>query len=223
MGVAGLIIGTLGTAYLQGRAAREQAEAQAAQAEANARLQAREAENAARNADQANKKAEEMARVNAQNVENRRRQMLQREGEQRAKIAASNVTATGSALNALADTRWDIDQDTAMQLYNGQQDVYQMFGQATDYANQSNKYKYNAAVEQNNAANYRAAGKRAQMNAWLGGAFSLASSLSGIGGGGSNSGTTSWSGSGTDGGTWTVGGKTGTENWGSASNLRLRR
>lgn len=223
MGVAGLIIGTLGTAFLQGRAAREQAEAQAAQAEANARLQAREAENAARNADKANKQAEEMARVNAQNVENRRRQMLQREGEQRAKIGASNVTATGSALNALADTRWDIDTETAMQLYNGQQDVYQMFGQGTDFANQANKHKYNAAVEENNAANYRAAGKRAQMNAWLGGAFSLASNLSGFGGGGGSSGTTAASSSGWESGsTWTFGGKSFKDNFGSAGNLRLR-
>ena len=177
MGLVGAIVGTLGTAYFTGRAQQQQYEAQAAQAEANAKLQAQQAEIAAKNADKANQQAAETAKVNAQNVEMRRRQMLQREGEQRAKIGASNITATGSALNALADSRWDIDMETAMQLYNGQQEVYKMFGQGTDYANQQASHKYNEAVEQNNAERYRAAGKQAFMNSMLGGAFSLAGSL----------------------------------------------
>jgi len=191
MGMAGLIIGTLGAAFLQGRAAREQAEAQAAQYEAQAKMQQAEAENAAKNAERANKEAQEQARVATENTEMRRRQLLRKEGEQRAKIGASNITATGSALNAMADTRWDIDYDTMTQLYNNMQGAYQTFGKATDYSNESNKYDYYARQNQANAEGARAAGKRAEMNAWLGGAFSLAGNLSGfgsVGGGGSSSG-----------------------------------
>lgn len=188
MGMAGLIIGTIGAAFLQGQAARQQAEAQARQYEAQAKMQEAEAEAAAKNAERANKNAQDQARVATENTEMRRRQLLQREGEQRAKISASNITATGSALNALADTRWDIDYDTMTQLYNGMQGAYSKFGQATDYSNESNKYDYYARQNQANAEGARAAGKRAEMNAWLGGAFSLASNLSGFGGGGSSSG-----------------------------------
>lgn len=177
MGVVGAVIGTLGAAYLSGRAQQQQYEAQAAQAEANAQLQAQQAEYAAKNAEKANKDAAEMAKVNAENVERQRRQLLQREGQQRSKIAASGITASGSALNALADTRWDIDQETATQLYNGQQQVYKQFGVGTDYANKSLDYRYNQAVEHNNAENYRRAGKQAFWNSMLGGAFSLAGSL----------------------------------------------
>lgn len=187
MGMAGLIIGTLGAAFLQGRAAREQAEAQARQYEAQAAMQQAEAENAAQNAQRANKQAQEEARVATQNTEMRRRQMLLREGQQRAKISASNITATGSALNALADTRWDIDYDTMTQLQNGMQGAYARFGQATDFSNESNKYDYYARQNQANAEGARAAGKRAEMNAWLGGALSLAGNLSGFGGGGGSS------------------------------------
>lgn len=205
MGMAGLIIGTIGAAFLQGRAAREQAEAQArqyeaqaSQYEAQAKMQQAEAEAQAKNAERANKQAQEEARVATENTEMRRRQMLLREGQQKAKISASNITATGSALNALADTRWDIDRDTATQLYNGMQGAYATFGKATDYSNESNKYDFYARQNQANAGgarasaeSARAAGKRAEMNAWLGGAFSLASNLSGFGGGGGNSGSAS--------------------------------
>ena len=205
MGMAGLIIGTIGAAFLQGRAAREQAEAQARQYEAQAKMQQAEAENAAQNAEWANKDAQEQARVATENTEMRRRQLLQKEGEQRARIGASNITATGSALNALADTRWDIDYDTMTQLYNNMQGAYSTFGKATDFSNESNKYDYYARQNQANAEGARAAGKRAEMNAWLGGAFSLASNLSGFGGGG-DSGMTGASGSGLENGgnaTWT--------------------
>jgi len=220
MGMAGLIIGTIGAAFLQGQAARQQAEAQARQAEAQAaqyeaqaKMQQAESEAAAKNAERANKEAQEQARVATENTEMRRRQLLQKEGEQKAKIGASNITATGSALNALADTRWDINKETAMQLYNGMQGAYQTFGKATDYSNESNKYDFYARQNQANAGgarasaeSARAAGKRAEMNAWLGGAFSLASNLSGFGGGGGDSGTTGASGSGLENGgnaTWT--------------------
>ena len=201
MGVAGMIIGTLGAAFLQGQAAREQAEAQAAQYEAQAKMQQAEAENAAKNAERANKEAQEQARVATENTEMRRRQLLRKEGEQRAKIGASNITATGSALNAMADTRWDIDYDTMAQLYNNMQGAYSTFGKATDYSNESNKYDYYARQNRANAEGARAAGKRAEMNAWLGGAFGLASNLSSFSGGGS-SGTTGASGSGWETNTW---------------------
>lgn len=177
--IIGSVVGTMGSAYMQGRAQKEAYEAQARQAEANARLQAQQAEVAQQNALRANKNAEEIARTNAENVENERRRMLLREGQQKARIGASGITATGSALNALADTRWDIDKDTAASLYNGQQAVYKMFGQGTDYANQREDYKYQQRVYEKNADDYRAAGKRAFDNAMWGGALGLATSLSG--------------------------------------------
>ena len=105
-------------------------------------------------------------------------------------------------MNALADTRWDIDYDTAAQLYNNMQGAYQTFGQATNYSNESNKYDYYARQNKANAEGARAAGKRAEMNAWLGGAFSLASNLAGFGGGGGSSGTSGASGSGWETNTW---------------------
>ena len=103
--------------------------------------------------------------------------MLLKEGQQRARIGASGLTASGSAAAALADTRYDIDMETAMGLYNGRQNVDKIFGQSTDYTNQAAQYQYNADVQNANAQDYRDAGKRAFMSSMLGGAFSLAGNL----------------------------------------------
>lgn len=163
MGVAGMIIGTLGAAWLQGRAAQEQANAAARQAETNAAIQ----ENNARKTDE---QARQMDEANKINADNERRRAMARLGQQRAAIAASGLTYTGSAANALADTQFDIDQQTGTTLYNGRQNTDKLRQQSTDYTNQAGIYR-------KEAGDYRRAGQRAMMTSMLGGAFSLASGL----------------------------------------------
>lgn len=163
MGVAGMIIGTLGAAWLQGRAAQEQANAAARQAETNAAIQ----ENNAKKTDD---QARQMDEANKINAENERRRAMARLGQQRAAIAASGLTYTGSAANALADTQFDIDQQTGTTLYNGRQNTDKLRQQSTDYTNQAGIYR-------KEAGDYRMAGQRAMMTSLLGGAFSLASGL----------------------------------------------
>lgn len=163
MGVVGAVIGTLGAAFMQGRAQQQQAEAAARREEYNAAVM------------QANaNKEDQRARAEAENnkiaTENARRRELLRIGKQRAAIGASGITASGSAATALADTRYAIDQETGMMLYNGRQRVDDMFQRSTDYTNQELQHRANAS-------NYRAAGKQAMMNSMLMGAFSLAGNL----------------------------------------------
>jgi len=174
MGLVGTIIGTLGTAYLSGRAQQQQYEAQARQAEANAQLQAAEAENAMLNAQKANKNAEEAARVAAENVEHDRRNQQRYVSQQIARMGKSGVTPVMSLIEQSQD---EIDYETNMRLNNYMQDVYKQFGVGTDYANQSQNHKWQEAVLNKNASDYRAAGKRAFWTNMLGGAFSLAGSL----------------------------------------------
>ena len=209
MGMAGLIIGTIGAAFLQGRAAREQAEAQARQYEAQAKMQQAEAENAAKNAERANKQAEEQARIATEKTDRFRTQAKRKVNEQIASAArAGLVGGVGSPAAAIADTMAAVNYDTRAMLNNEMQASYKTSGMATDFSNESNKYDYYARQNQANAEGARAAGQRAEMNAWLGGAFSLASNLSGFGGGGGDSGTTGASGSG-----WENGGNATWTNW----------
>jgi len=177
MGLVGAIVGTLGTAFLAGRAQQQQYEAAAAQARTNAQLQAQEAEVAQQNALKANKQAEETARVNAQNVEDERRRQLLYINKQNANIGKSGLTRTGSAAALVEQSRDEIDYETAKNLSNGQQEVYKLFGVGTDYANQSNKHKWNESMLYKNARDYEAAGNRAFWSNMLGGVFSLAGNL----------------------------------------------
>lgn len=177
MGLVGTIIGTLGTAFLSGRAAQQQYEAQARQAEANAQLQAAEAENAMLNAQKANKNAEETARAVSQNVEDAKRRERLRINQQIAAAGHRGIQTTGS-VGALIDESGDeLEYETQKRLFNGMQDSYKQFGVGTDYANQSQNYKWQEANLRQNAENYRAAGKRAFWSSMLGGAFSLAGNL----------------------------------------------
>lgn len=163
MGVAAMVVGTLFSSWMQGRAQQAQAEAAARQSEQNAQI-------AQMNADKAQETAERQDENNKINAENERRRALLRMGQQRAAIGASGVTASGSAAAALADTGYAINEQTGMGLYNGRQQVDNMLQQSTDFQNQSNFHS-------TNARNYRAAGKRAMMNSMLTGAFTLASNL----------------------------------------------
>ena len=75
MGVGVMIGATLLGGYLQGRAARQQANAQAAQAQANADI-------AYNNAQKLQEQAEKQAQNNEINEENKRRRLLQLQGQQ---------------------------------------------------------------------------------------------------------------------------------------------
>ena len=190
MGVVGTVIGTLGMAFMQGRAQQQQYEAQARAAEANAAIQQQNAEIMAQNSEKARQNAEETARVNAMNAEQERRRKQLIIGKQTAAGGASGLTNSGSLANALADSQEAIDYDTMVGLWNGRQNVDKIFGQSTDFSNQSSQYKYAADVERQNASNYRAAGKRAFMTSMLSGAVSA-----GLGAWGAGSGSAAASGS----------------------------
>lgn len=173
MGVAGTIIATLGSAYLQGQAERRQANARAAEAETNAEI-------AMRNSQKQQENAEQQAQNNAINEENKRRRLSQYGAKQRAVIGASGITATGSALMTLADTQYAQAKELAMDAYNGRQKVDEMVSQSNDMYNQGLIYKQNAR-------DYRKAGKRAFMTHMLMGTLSLAGNLYSAGSAGAQS------------------------------------
>lgn len=163
MGVGVMIGATLLGGYLQGRAARQQANAQAAQAQANADI-------AYNNAQRLQEQAETQAQNNAINEENKRRRLLQQQGQQRANIGAAGITASGSALAAMADSQFNMEQDLSIERYNGRQKVDNIFQQSTDSVNQGDIYAANARA-------YRKAGKRAMMNNMLQAGLSVAANL----------------------------------------------
>lgn len=90
--------------------------------------------------------------------------------QQRANIGASGITASGSAANALADSAYNMETELAIERYNSRQGVENIFQQSTDLVNQRDIYNQNAR-------NYRKAGKRALMNNMLMSGLSLAGSL----------------------------------------------
>lgn len=163
MGVGVMIGATLLGGYLKGRAARQQANAQAAQAQANADI-------AYNNAQRLQEQAETQAQNNAINEENKRRRLLQQQGQQRANIGAAGITASGSALAAMADSQFNMEQDLAIERYNGRQKVDNIFQQSTDNVNQGDIYAANAKA-------YSKAGKRAMMNSMLQAGLSVAANL----------------------------------------------
>ena len=163
MGMVGTIISTLAMGYMQGKAQQDQYNAMARQADANAQiseLNARKAEEAAREQDKANKI----------NEENEHRRNLLAMSRQRAAIGASGITATGSALNALQDSRQAIETDAGIQAYSNRQKVQGIFDQSTEQVNARDQYS-------RQASNYRKAGSAAMTNAMLGSVFSLAAAL----------------------------------------------
>lgn len=163
MGVGVMIGATLLGGYLQGRAAQQQANAQAAQAQANADI-------AYNNAQKLQEQAETQAQNNAINEENKRRKLLQLQGQQRANIGAAGITASGSALAAMADSQFNQEQELAIERYNGRQKVDNIFQQSTDSVNQGDIYSANARA-------YKKAGKRAMMNSMLQAGLSVAANL----------------------------------------------
>ena len=163
MGVAATIGATLLGGFISGRAQQQQYNAAAQQAEVNAQI-------ANQNADKLQAQAEEQSKSNTINEENKRRRMNAMLSQQRANIGASGITASGSAANALADSAYNMETELAIERYNSRQGVENIFQQSTDLVNQRDIYNQNAR-------NYRKAGKRALMNNMLMSGLSLAGSL----------------------------------------------
>lgn len=149
----------------QGYTANQQAKAQARQADQNAQI-------ADQNAQKLQEQAEQQAENNRINEENKHRQMVGKLARQRVNIAASGLTATGSALNALSDSQVEMEKEMAIDRYNSRQQVDNILQRSTDQVNQANQYK-------RAAEDYRKAGKWAWINAGLNTAFSLAGTLYG--------------------------------------------
>ena len=147
MGVAATIGATLLGGFISGRAQQQQY-----------------------NADKLQAQAEEQSKSNTINEENKRRRMNAMLSQQRANIGASGITASGSAANALADSAYNMETELAIERYNSRQGVENIFQQSTDLVNQRDIYNQNAR-------NYRKAGKRALMNNMLMSGLSLAGSL----------------------------------------------
>lgn len=163
MGVAATIGATLLGGFITGRAQQQQYNAAAQQAEVNAQI-------ADQNADKLQAQAEEQSKSNTINEENKRRRMNAMLSQQRANIGASGVAASGSAASALADSAYNMETELAIERYNSRQGVENIFQQSTDLVNQRDIYNQNAR-------NYRKAGKRALMNSMLMSGLSLAGSL----------------------------------------------
>lgn len=163
MGVAATIGATLLGGFISGRAQQQQYNAAAQQAEVNAQI-------ANQNADKLQAQAEEQSKSNTINEENKRRRMNAMLSQQRANIGASGITASGSAADALADSAYNMETELAIERYNSRQGVENIFQQSTDLVNQRDIYNQNAR-------NYRKAGKRALMNNMLMSGLALAGSL----------------------------------------------
>lgn len=161
---ASIITSVLGGLW-QGYSQSRQAKAQASQAEANARV-------AEMNAQKLDDQAQQQAENNRINEENKRRQLAGRLARQRVSIAASGLSATGSAADALAESKVEMEKEMAMDMYNGRQQVDNIFQRSTDQVNVAEQYKQQAK-------DYRKAGKWAWINAGMQTAFSLASGLYG--------------------------------------------
>lgn len=163
MGVGLMVGATLLGGLMQARAQREQANAQARQAEVNAQI-------AYQNSEKMQAQAEETAKNNAINQEQKRRQLVKRLGSQQAAVGASGLTMSGSALDLMAESKYEMERELAVDRYNDRQKVDNIFQNSTDYLNQGDIYKQNAK-------DYRKAGKRAAMNTMLQTAFTLAAGL----------------------------------------------
>ena len=163
MGVGLMVGATLLGGLMQARAQRQQANAQARQAEVNAQI-------AYQNSEKMQAQAEETAKNNAINQEQKRRQLVKRLGSQQAAVGASGLTMSGSALDLMAESKYEMERELAVDRYNDRQKVDNIFQNSTDYLNQGDIYKQNAK-------DYRKAGKRAAMNTMLQTAFTLAAGL----------------------------------------------
>ena len=163
MGVGAMVGATLLAGFTQARSIRQQTKAAEAQAQSQADIMMR-------NSDQMAENAEAEARTNALNNENKRRQLNRVLGQQKAQSGAAGLTMSGSALQGLAESNFNIEKDLAIDRYNNSQNVTNMYQKSTDYYNQGNIYRQQAR-------DIRKAGKRQMIASALSTAFSLADNL----------------------------------------------
>lgn len=168
MGAAATIGLAVASGLWEGYSARKQANAQAEVAEANAKI-------AQDNANKMREQSEQLAANNAINEENERAKLRQRNAAARNAVGASGVAMSNSALDVMADNEYATAFQLAMNRYNGRQEVDALQNNATDYDNQANIYLQNAK-------DYRAAGKRAALGAYIKSGLTIASTFTGGGG-----------------------------------------
>lgn len=172
MGAAATIGLAVASGLWEGYSARKQANAQAEVAEANARV-------AQDNAMRLDEQSKQLATNNAINEENEKTKLRQRNAAAQNALAGSGVAMSGSALDVAADNDYAAAFQLAMNRYNGRQEVDALQNNSTDYSNQANVYMQNAR-------DYRAAGKRAALGAYIKTGLTVASALGGGGGSGKN-------------------------------------
>lgn len=165
MGVTAAIITTVASGLLQARSQQQAYKAQAAQADANAKQMMQ-------NAEKLDETAKQQDIANKINEENRRKMLQAKLGQQRARIGASGISLSGSAAEALMDSKDAMENELAIDAYNNRQKVDSIFQNQTNLVNQAEQYR-------TQAANYRAAGKQAFRTGMLQTAFSLAGNLYG--------------------------------------------
>ena len=165
MGAAATIGLAVVSGLWEGYSARKQANAQAEVAEANAKV-------AQDNAMRLDEQSKQLATNNAINEENERAKLRQRNAAAQNAVNGSGVAMSGSALDVVADNDYAAAFQLAMNRYNGRQEVDAMQNNSTDYSNQANVYMQNAR-------DYRAAGKRAALGAYIKSGLTIASALGG--------------------------------------------
>ena len=161
--IAASIITAVVGGIWQGYTANQQAKAQASQAEANARI-------AEQNAQKLDDQAMQTAENNRINAENRRRQNAAQLAKQELGIAAAGLSPMGSALNALADSQYEMEKEMAVQGYNDRQQVDNIFQRSTDQTNAADMYHQQAK-------DYRRAGRWAWANGLIGAGMNVVTNL----------------------------------------------
>ena len=137
MGVAATVALTAAMGIWKAKSEYDQNKAAARQAEANAEIQYL-------NADKKESQAYEQAQNNALNQEVKRRQLAAKQAQDENSVNASGLTMSGSNVNVLADSQYNMMFDQAIDAYNGRQKVENIFQQSTDFVNQGDQYKEQA-------------------------------------------------------------------------------
>lgn len=150
---------------VQANNARKQYNAQAEAYEANA-------QQAYENAKRQRQAGFENAQNSAMNRELKRQGLMRTLGSQRASVGAGGLTMSGSALQALAQSKYAMDEELGMDAYNDRQRTDSYMNESANLYGQGDVYKANAK-------SLRKAGKRAFINGLLSTGFTLAGNLYG--------------------------------------------
>ena len=137
MGIAAAVGLTAAMGIWKAKTEYDQNKAAAAQANANAEI-------AYLNAEKKDEQAHEQAQNNALNQEVKRRQLMARQSENENSVNASGLMLSGSNLQALSDSHYNMMFDMGLDAYNGRQKVNNIFEQSTEFVNQGDQYKEQA-------------------------------------------------------------------------------